>query len=57
MTTNNKTTSVQVETLFGQALNDAASSATARSLAASALSQVKAGKQTGAEGATKLQAQ
>ncbi|WP_197970371.1 MULTISPECIES: hypothetical protein [Aeromonas] len=57
MATNNKTTSVQVATLAGQALNDAASSATARSLAASALSQVKAGNQTGAEGTTKLQAQ
>lgn len=56
MATNNKTISVQVETLSGQAPNDAASSATARSLAASALSQVKAGKQTGAEGSTKLQA-
>lgn len=49
MATNNKTTSDQVATLAGQVLNYAASSVTARSLAASALSQAKAGKQTGAE--------
>lgn len=49
MTTNNKTTSDKVATLASQVLNDATSSATARSLAASALSQAKVGKQTGAE--------
>ncbi|MCO4174450.1 hypothetical protein K8D10_22135 [Aeromonas veronii] len=49
MTTNRKTTSDKVATLAGQVLNDTTSSATARSLAASALSQARAGKQTGAE--------
>ncbi|TAI90911.1 hypothetical protein EG333_02785 [Pectobacterium versatile] len=44
-----KITSGKVATLAGQVLNDPNSSATARSLAASALSQVTSGKQTGAE--------
>ncbi len=49
MAMNKKTTSDKVATLASQVLNDASSSVTARSLAASALSQAKAGKQTGAE--------
>jgi molybdenum cofactor biosynthesis enzyme len=49
MTTNNKTTSDKVATLASLVLSDVSSSATARSLAASALSQAKAGKQTGVE--------
>ena len=60
MTTNRKTTSDKVATLAGQVLNDTTSSATARSLAASALSQARAGKQTGdvcLYGATKQQVQ
>ncbi|MCF5857687.1 hypothetical protein K3H49_00315 [Aeromonas veronii] len=49
MTTNNKTTSGKVAALAGHVLNAPTSSATARSLAASALSQATAGKQTGAD--------
>lgn len=49
MASSNKTTSDKVATLAAQVLNDATSSVTARSLAASALSQVKVGKQTGAQ--------
>lgn len=49
MTANNKTTSGKVATLASQVLNAPTSSATTRSLAASALSQATTGKQTGAE--------
>ncbi|MFM5353977.1 hypothetical protein [Aeromonas dhakensis] len=49
MATNNKTTSDQVATLASQVMNDPNSSASAKSLAASALSQAQSGKQTGAE--------